>query len=702
MHNDGRSTQLTNGSWSGDARDVTLTDGTHVQAKVPVFGGGASYVTEHLNDKRDGVAAILEFKPNKNFTSEVDVYTGKLKRYDKKAQLKINGVGGIPLVNATVEDGNVTSGTFQLGGNPNGIIDDSEGIFDDDTIHSLGIKNTFLLADDWKAVLDLSHNSAKRVERDIEAYAGIPDADTLAFTMPAGATIPQFTVGSPTSYTDPNVVVIRDQTGWSGINGVPQDGYIKGPTTTDKIDAVRLDFSKNLADNGWFPSVSFGGNYTKRTKDRASDEGLLVPTNVGVPGGVIPFPGGSYVENNVGGTGVNLLTFDPGAGLFPGAMLQHKYTNDILSKSWFVKEDVYTAYGKLDIDTTLGSVPVRGNVGLQIVHTDQSSSGFRSDATGQVTLDNPAGAMRTDGTSYTDVLPSLNLVGDLGGGNLLRFGASEQIARSTLTDMRNSFGLGVNTNTGFLEGSAGNPELKPFKAKALDLSYEKYFGTKGYVSAAVFYKKLDTYITPATNTAFDFTELAPTVGITQLPPSGTYIGTYTTSVNGSGGNLRGIELSASTPSNWLFGFGLLGSWSDTLSSVRLPNLIGRSPDQQVPADGTTIPMPGLSHINDKIELYYEGYGFSAFIAENHRSTYVGSVSSDQIGGYPALIYIHDQTWVSAQVGYEFQWGPLKGLGIRLEGNNLNKPIYREYNADGTQHAETRTGASVDLRVAYKF
>jgi iron complex outermembrane receptor protein len=36
----------------------------------------------------------------------------------------------------------------------------------------------------------------------------------------------------------------------------------------------------------------------------------------------------------------------------------------------------------------------------------------------------------------------------------------------------------------------------------VDVSYEKYFGNKGYFSAAAFYKKLDTYILRAPR-AFD-------------------------------------------------------------------------------------------------------------------------------------------------------------------------------------------------------
>ena len=50
------------------------------------------------------------------------------------------------------------------------------------------------------------------------------------------------------------------------------------------------------------------------------------------------------------------------------------------------------------------------------------------------------------------------------------------------------------SQTGEPGGSGGNPRLDPWRANAFDVSYEKYFGTNAYVSLAVFYKDLETYI----------------------------------------------------------------------------------------------------------------------------------------------------------------------------------------------------------------
>jgi iron complex outermembrane recepter protein len=709
VHSDDDSSSLVNGSWGNSPTITTTGGGTVTGVNVP-FGGGLGFETDHVTDKRDGVAAIVAFKPNKVFTSQLDLYYAKIKTGTKKVKVNRGSNGGA-ITNATVNGGVVESGTFTM--NPGDLIVYSENIFDDDKIESLGWKNTLKLSDTFRASLDLSHNKAKRVEKDIEVYGQNAVADTLSFTN-GGAATPSFSVGNPLSYTDRSQIAVQDVSGWSGVTypsgpyagqTVPQAGYSKGPTITDKLDAVRLDFTQTLG--GAFTDVQFGLNFSKRSKERVTDEGLVVSAG---NGGYdrIPYPAGAYVENNVGGTGLNVLTFDPQDGLWAGAALLRKFNDDILSKTWTVQEKVSTAYAKFNFDTEAGSTPIRGNVGVQIVNTDQSSGGFRAGVSSGVTLTNPATGLTTNGKKYTDFLPSVNLSADMGGGNVLRLGAGIQIARPTLTDMRNSFALAEDTSPqnatfGRLVGSSGNPALKPFKAKALDLSWEKYFGTKAYLSSAVFYKQLDTYIVPQ-SALYDFTTLAGQVGV-GIPALGP-VGLYTTTTNGQGGRMFGTELTASIPMNLvtpvLNGFGFTTSYSYTDSSVSLPDLIGLNPSQQVPNTGRSMSLPGLSRHNAKLMLYFERAGFSAFVADNYRSGYVGYVNSATVGGYPSPINIAAQSWVSAQVGYEFQEGILKGLGFRFEGNNLNKPTYREIKADGSNNKTEETGASYYFKLTYKY
>ncbi len=721
VHTDHDSTSLNDSTW-GNTTYTNVLSPTGAQLGPAQWLSGINYATNSYSEKRDGGAAILKFHPSSAFTSEMDYYYAKIDTNQHILEAQ-DGFGGDTITNATVVGGNVDSGSILLpaytptAANPspsaNGLIDRNEVIFDQDTIESFGWNNRLEFSDDWSASLDLNHNRAQRVERDVETYATADAADTLSFTNGAAAVnggIPSLSLSTP--YTDPTKIFIHSIDGWSGVSyppggafagdTVPQAGYSKGPTITDKLNAVRLDFEHPVSWN-LFNKLQFGANYTDREKDYITDEGLVISTQ---PGGYgdIPFPGNAYVGQDVGGTGLNFLSFSPGVGLWPGATILPKYNADILAKTWTVTEKVTTIYAKLDINTNWLNIPVRGNLGAQWVHTDQSSQGYRANVSENVTLTNPAVTLSEAGTSYNDFLPSLNLTGDFGDGNLLRFAASEQIARPDMTAMANTTGLSFDATTSdALVGNAGNPDLKPFKATAFDLSYEKYFGSKAYLSAAAFYKDLNTYITQYTNYAYDFTQLAQSLGV--VSPTGSYIGAYTQTVNGHGGNLHGIELAASLPfgmmTSWLDGFGITGSYSNTLSSIVVPNTIGLGPANQVPLN-LTMGLPNLSHINEKVIFYFEKWGFSAFVADNKRSEYIGSVANTTIGGYPSLVYILPQTWVSAQAGYEFQSGWAKGFGIRFEGNNMNKPKYQTVQAFGGPVTTVQTGANYDLRFYYKF
>ena len=729
VHRNHNATSLNDSTWGNTSYDAISPSGADLgQAQ---FIGGLTDITNANSEKRDGGAVILKFKPNDVYTTELDSYYAKIYLNQDLTQAQAGFAFGSPAIttitDATVANGIIDSGKIALtpytptAAQPAppgyGLIDRNEAILDEDTIQSFGWNHRLDFSDGWSASLDLNHNRAQRIERDNESYATIDGPETLSFTDGAAAVnggVPHLTLSAP--YTDPSTLFIHSIDGWSGItypsgpfagDTVPQAGYSKGPTITDTLNAVRLDFFHDLT-FGPFNKLEFGANYSDRQKKYITDEGLIISTN---PGGYgdIKFPSGAGVTKDVGDTGLDMLSFSPSAELWPGAMILPKYNDDILSKTWTVQELVTTGYGKLDIATELLGIPLRGNLGVQWVHTNQSAQGYRANVSSTPSLSNPALSLSEAGTSYNDILPSLNLTADLGHLNLVRFAASEQIARPDMTDMRNSLAVSLDTNSAdptynTLVGSAGNPYLKPFKATAFDLSYEKYFSTKAYFSAAVFYKRLNTYITQYTNYGgYDFTQLAKTLGLT-VPPRGSF-GTFTEQINGHGGNLRGLELAASVPfgmvTSWLDGFGITGSYSSTLSSVVVPNTIGLNPAQQVPLN-LTMPLPNLSHINAKVIFYFEKWGFSAFIADNHRSKYIGTVANQTVGGYPALVYIAPQTWVSAQVGYEFQSGWLQGLGIRFEGNNMNKPKYQTVQAFGGPVTTQQTGANYDLRFTYKF
>jgi len=242
-----------------------------------------------------------------------------------------------------------------------------------------------------------------------------------------------------------------------------------------------------------------------------------------------------------------MVSYDPFALIGSGVYdLVRNPNADVLVKSWNVEEKVTLGYLKADIDTDLGGVNMTGNVGVQVVHTDQSSTALGASGTGSgVTRANLEG-----GKKYVDFLPSVNLRFQFEGEQSLRFAVARTLARPRMDQMRASKTFSYdqakagNSNINFSpwSGNGGNPELEPWRADSYDVSYEKYFGRQAYVSLAAFYKDLKTYVYDQ-SVIFDFTGFPIGGG----PEPATRLGLVTTPQNGKGGSVKGVEFAASMP-----------------------------------------------------------------------------------------------------------------------------------------------------------
>ena len=355
-------------------------------------------------------------------------------------------------------------------------------------------------------------------------------------------------------------------------------------------------------------------------------------------------------------------------------------------------EKVSTAFVKLGIDTTLGGMPVRGNVGMQYIHTDQSSTGFYR-------IGNVISPV-TRGTSYDDWLPSLNLNAEVAANTYVRMGLGKTLARGRIDDMRAGAEVKINAATQVggpttWGGSGGNPELQPWRATAFDLSFERYFGKRSYVAFAGFYKDLKTYIYKQ-NWIVDFSAFPNTSN----PPLATPLNPlaiFETPANGNGGQVHGAELSASLDAGlWnaaLDGFGVTGSISVVASNVA-PN-----------GPGTSQKLPGLSGTSSNLTGYYEKNGFQVRVSQRYRSAFRGEING--LHNAREFSNIEAERQVDAQIGYEFQTGSLKGLSVLLQANNLTNAPYvtTQGNGFGDVVAVERYdtyGRQLLLGVTYKY
>lgn len=625
------------------------------------LGGGKLYQIDNDNE-RDGFVGVLEFKPNDIYSSRLDLFYSKFDKIETKRGMEfglVYGPPGQPVSRTNNAEGTAVQATFN---NFDPVIRNDYNAAQDD-LFAIGWNHKFQLNEAWTLRADISSSSAKRDERILETYAGLASGvpgDTVGITLnPDG----YFDFDFGYDYTDPSILRLTDAGGWG------QDGYIKDFEVKDELTALRFDLERTF-ESGFLSSLEFGANLTDRTKSRASNENFLC-LNACRDGAEFPMPAGTGSDFDFAGL-TGLYGYDA-LNAFNTIYNRRANTNngDINNKNWEVNERVATFYVQGNLDFDIGSIPVRGNIGVQAINVDQTSTGVSTFE--GVTLDQPA----TRGATYTDYLPSLNLKAQFPAEQYLRFGAGRQQARPRMDQMRANAGYGINrTPTSCPAGDAppcpqwsgggGNSELRPWEADALDLSYEKYFAGKGYISAGYFYKDLKTYVYEEV-TEFDFSQLPlpPNVLPADIPQSS--IGQFNQPINGEGGTLKGWEFAVSIPLEMLWapleGFGVQANYSEVDSEIR--------------PDGPNRPattLPGLSKYVSNATVYYERFGFSARVSQRTRSDFRGEVQG--FGGDRTVRIFEGEKVTDVQLGYTIQSGPLENLSFLLQVNNIENEPFR--------------------------
>ena len=123
---------------------------------------------------------------------------------------------------------------------------------------------------------------------------------------------------------------------------------------------------------------------------------------------------------------------------------------------------------------------------------------------------------------------------------ILRLAASRVMTRPTLSDL--SPVQSIQTNPGNETIKRGNPNLQPFRASQVEAGLEWYFSPSALLNAAVFYKKIDSFVTLVTTP-----QLVDQVTFQVTVPD-----------NGKGATVKGFELGYRQAFTFLPG--ALNSW----------------------------------------------------------------------------------------------------------------------------------------------
>jgi len=500
--------------------------------------------------------------------------------------------------------------------------------------HQLGVfgLNAKWAKDAWTAVLDLSHSEARRTNRWRAIYLQTQYASGIDFDLrgrPSASLI-----GPDVANPSIQAAMPGNDPSFSG-----RDGQSAGPEhTRDRISAAVASLKRDF-DTGFFKSVEVGGRLSDRVKFHNNFlynlcAGSQTAGSCDAAAHTISLANAGLEEFTVHGFTAppvvwgdwdklfNLVYPANGIPSWSEQMLQHTR----------VGEKTAEGYAKLAFASDGGSVPINGSIGVRIEHVATESRGYQQDGSGAIT---PVDLKN----HYTEVLPSLNLTAHLSQNQQLRFGASIGISRPPLEALVTGFVLNPIVAGQPATGGGGNPFLKPYRAKQVDLSYENYFHEESMFALALYYKHLDTFIGASS--------ALQTINGTQYIISGVN--------NGKGGDIGGAEATFQTRFYFLPGifkdFGVYANYAYVTSNIH----------EFAPATNP-YPMVGVAKHTAELDGYYSKAGFELRLAMKYHSRF--TVAPTWVG--TVLKSLDPETTLDASLSYQIT----KAIGLRIQARNL--------------------------------
>ncbi|WP_317152561.1 TonB-dependent receptor [Sphingopyxis indica] len=373
-------------------------------------------------------------------------------------------------------------------------------------------------------------------------------------------------------------------------------------------------------------------------------------------------------------------------------------------------ERVFAGYVQADFE----SGPLRGNIGLRVANTKQS--GITSDRLQYLNdycVDGPGGPMDPnvpigpDGNcqvlpldqreeivnvpidqskSYTDWLPSLNLVYEVTPDIVIRGAVAKVISRPSFNDLGSrrsltyrsaayAFDRGQFGEFEGWSGSGGNADLAPFEAWQYDLGVEWYFDRGSVLGASLFRKDVSNFVVPL---VLDVTR--------EVAGEQVLIQPYSTIANGSDAVSQGIELYA----QHTFDFGLGAQVNFTYNDTSVADIT---------LDGETVgrsPLVGSAKTQVNASVFYETDRFLIRASYNRRGEVVEGLQSG------LNVYTEPYEQVDLNASYEL-WD--NGVVLTASIINLTKSEERQHLGNDTDARFYRAnyfGRRAYVGLSYKF
>lgn len=354
---------------------------------------------------------------------------------------------------------------------------------------------------------------------------------------------------------------------------------------------------------------------------------------------------------------------------------------EISERTIDVQEQTTALYAMSQYETNVSGFPVSGNMGLRVVQTNVTATGYRPEliVSGQdgefflqVGNDLEPFTVKHD---YTKFLPSAIAVVELAEDKLLRLGVFRSLSRADLADMGlgRSFTSAVDEDEpatsvdGLISGVTGfgNPSLDPLMAWNFDAGFEWYPNADSILAVSGYYKRFTGGFANVTeNEEYIIDGQAVNFDVSGLQQ-----------VSDDASDLYGLEFTGSHNFSYLpgllSGFGAKVSYNYVDSNFEFQD--SRYGDIfQGQADGSVVQtntgiiapagLPGLSKHTLSAQGYYQAGGLDLSLRYKYRSQYFQPFVSDGT----RIRYVGDNGVWEARAAYKLN----DNLSLSVEAINL--------------------------------
>ena len=473
--------------------------------------------------------------------------------------------------------------------------------------------------------------------------------------------------------------------------------------TNDEETALKFDITRDMTFGGYPGYIRFGGKYRARDKNR--DAGLRIfekfddafgsaPTLGEFVSGSTDYMLGSYgpyvapglqrsfVLSNIGGNTACLLeSYDEDACPF---IMDEDGSRVGSAADYDIEENVSALYLMQRIDLN----NLRLVYGVRYEGTDFTARGAyvrEVDVDGQDDVQISESLYESD---YSSILPSVNLRYRLSKNLVLRGAYTHSIARPSFGDLNPTpaaIEIEQDDDEIAMAVEAGNPELKPYKARNADISLEYYPGNMGVFSAGAFYKRIDDFVFNAdVSSVANPSEYAGNIAVTDLE--------VFKPLNGQSASLYGLELGWTRQFTELPGAlsGLIlmanATFTDSDADLGLGPEAGRGNESKLPLQADLVA---------NFVVGYEKYGWSV------------RLSSALIGNRIAEINLEDQSNDLYEDGHHqidltVKYDVNEQLQLYFNAMNLGEePNYRYYGRSRYNGQYDEIGRSYVLGISYR-